>query len=78
LYMIHSIDILVIPDKLHEKYNMIVEFHREILQYKYIQNEVMSNYLDHINNNKYSIQTFDDLDFVLDINPTELILQFNL
>jgi hypothetical protein len=78
LYMIHSIDILVIPDKLHEKYNMIVEFHREILQYKYIQNEVMSNYLDHINNNKYSIQTFDDLDFVLDINPTELILQFKL
>ena len=78
LYVVHSINLLLIPDKLHEKYNMIVEFHREILQYKYIQNEVMSNYLDHINNNKYSIQSFEDLDFVLDINPTSLILQFNL
>ena len=78
LYMIHSIDVLAVPDKIQEKQKMIVEFHREILQYKYIQNELMFVFLEHINHNKYSIQTFEDLDYMLDINPTELILKFNL
>jgi hypothetical protein len=74
----HTIDTLVIPDKTHEKHEMMMEFHREILQYKYIQNELMSIFLDHINHNKYSIQTFEDLEFMLDTNPTELVLKLNL
>lgn len=78
LNLMHTIDTLVIPDKTHEKHEMMMEFHREILQYKYIQNELMSIFLDHINHNKYSIQTFEDLEFMLDTNPTELVLKFNL
>ena len=78
LHLLHTIYTLEIPDVLHKKYKMISEFHREILQYKYIQNEVMSMFLHHINNNKYSIQTFEDLEIVLDINPTDFILAYHL
>jgi hypothetical protein len=78
LYSIHTINLLYIPEKNNEKKKLLSNFHKEIIHSIKIDDELTDLFLEKVESNMKFIQSNEDLEFVLNINPTEKVLYHHL
>ena len=78
LYRMRTISIIMIPDKTREKNNILSDFHKNILSNKQIKNELITLYLNFINQHICLFETIEELETVLEQDPSEIIIKYKL
>jgi hypothetical protein len=78
LYYMHTISIIMIPDKNNDKYDLLSNFHKTILCNKKVKDRLTTLYLDFINQNVHLFESIDDLETLLEKDPSEIIIKYRL
>lgn len=78
LYSMHTIDLLYIPEQNNEKKKILSNFHKDIMVSVKIDYYLTDLFLEKVESNTQVIQSIEDLEFVLSIDPTEKVLYHHL
>lgn len=79
LYQIYNtctIDIIDIPDKSSNKQKMVSNFHKDILDITSIQKYLTELFLEFVSLHVDSFENINDLEYVLQVDPVELIRKY--